>query len=101
MDCTKCGACCSTDPLCDSYVDATPQEAALIPAEHLLERGPHGWYPLRVKKDRQGHTVCVAFRGVIGYRANCSIYNNRPAMCKELEPGSEACLLHRADLGIE
>lgn len=101
MDCQRCGACCTTERGIDAHVDATPQESVLIPEEMLHKKAAHGLIPLRTKTNKQGVQVCIALDGVVGGRVRCSIYVNRPAMCKELVvPGDEICLLAREEAGV-
>jgi Fe-S-cluster containining protein len=38
---------------------------------------------------------CAALTGTIGQRVACGIYEWRPNPCRELEPGSDACLQAR------
>ena len=42
-----------------------------------------------------GCGTCVAFRGTVGERASCSIYERRPQVCRDFPPGSRHCLLAR------
>ncbi len=39
---------------------------------------------------------CVALRGVMGGAVRCSIYDRRPEICRQFEPGSGGCLEARA-----
>lgn len=43
---------------------------------------------------------CAALTGRIGQRVACGIYEWRPNPCRELEPGSDACLRARARHGL-
>ncbi len=38
---------------------------------------------------------CAALVGEIGTRAGCSVYKNRPLVCREFQPGSEDCITVR------
>lgn len=98
FDCTKCGACCVSEHDLDAYVDTEPSEAELIPAHMLLRR--FGFSSLRTKKRPRGDVVCIALRGQLGKKVRCSIYDVRPAVCRSFRPGSRACLLSRAEVGI-
>ena len=38
---------------------------------------------------------CAALRGSVLYRVSCAIYEVRPSVCREFEPGGRACLARR------
>jgi len=38
---------------------------------------------------------CAALAGEVGSRAQCSVYENRPLVCREFQPGSEDCIMAR------
>ena len=44
---------------------------------------------------------CVALTGTIGAATCCTIYEARPEVCRELQPGTEACNAARALYGLE
>lgn len=50
---------------------------------------------MRVRKGR-----CIALRGVIGEHVRCAIYEDRPRVCREFEPGNEMCLWCRKREGL-
>ena len=35
---------------------------------------------------------CIALEGALGEKVKCSIYEDRPSVCRQFEAGSEACL---------
>jgi Fe-S-cluster containining protein len=35
--------------------------------------------------------ACVAFAGELGRQCSCAIYEDRPAVCREFEVGSQLC----------
>jgi Fe-S-cluster containining protein len=43
---------------------------------------------------------CSALVGEIGSRAQCSVYENRPLVCREFQPGAEDCIMVRRRLGL-
>lgn len=43
---------------------------------------------------------CVTLRGEIGQAATCGVYEVRPAVCKNLEPGSDKCITARVEAGL-
>ncbi len=42
-----------------------------------------------------GETICVAFAGTVGAACGCSIYPNRPIVCRQFEVGSLKCRVAR------
>lgn len=38
---------------------------------------------------------CAALEGEIGCRVECSVYENRPLVCREFQAGSEDCKMVR------
>ena len=44
--------------------------------------------------------TCVALRGTLGVRVQCTIYPDRPTGCRRVVAGSERCLLARRERGV-
>jgi hypothetical protein len=55
---------------------------------------------LGTKLNGQTANVCAAFGGVVGSTCFCSIYEERPTDCRQLEVGSKACREARQRMGI-
>jgi Fe-S-cluster containining protein len=57
-----------------------------------------------VAADRSGMRCdgdrCVALAGAIGIATACTIYADRPEVCRACEPGDEACRMARARFGL-
>lgn len=89
-DCIDCGACCfSTLP---TYLRIDGDDHARLgeDAETFTHFIGHRCY-MRVEDGR-----CAALTiEPAGPRFLCSVYENRPTTCRELEPGSPACLGER------
>lgn len=50
---------------------------------------------------RRGHKgPCSALVGKIGESVSCSIYEERPKMCKTFDRGSPECLIARSEAGL-
>ena len=104
MDCTRCGACC-TNPEENrregfaAYVDVGDREALWrhpkIVTKHVT-RDAEGRAHLKLDAGQR----CTALAGRLGKRVRCEIYAFRPAPCRRVEAGSEACLRARAERGI-
>ncbi|MEQ1567020.1 MAG: YkgJ family cysteine cluster protein [Myxococcota bacterium] len=102
-ECETCGACCR------EAFDAVPVEdsdptAARRPGFVAVDAGGHRSVcrvpsPLAAYP---GRTRCAALTGdgsAAPYR--CSIYDDRPAACSELDRGGEGCLFARGRLGLD
>lgn len=85
LDCTKCGACCMG------------QLVLLMPADKvpLMMRDDRGVAQMREVCGR-----CVALRGRLGIDTTCSIYEDRPEICRVLKPGCWACIDIRNQWGL-
>lgn len=87
LDCQSCGACCvGLDVLLSA------EEAARFAAEPALVRvhsraaGPALYFMARdAATDR-----CLALQGPLS-ACRCTIYEHRPALCRELAAGSVHC----------
>lgn len=105
-DCTACGACCFGRR---DYVQVFADDVARLGTARTAElvapatgeipasvgRGPE---PIRFMKMAQGH--CSALRTEVPNRFLCAVYEDRPMLCRALEPGSAPCLEARARLGV-
>jgi Fe-S-cluster containining protein len=99
VDCLTCGACCR------EAFDAVPVETGDRTAElhpELVEVHDDGWRSLRRVPSPTGcGTRCAALTGDGGPTAfHCRIYADRPTACRELEAGSDNCLLARRRVGM-
>jgi Fe-S-cluster containining protein len=104
-DCQACGACCvQTGPFDgNAYVYLDRQEASRLRGLGLpvveaalgarcLGAAPH--------EGAGGRPACVAFGGVLGGRCGCSVYADRPSVCREFEVGGELCREARHQAGL-
>lgn len=98
LDCQTCGACCHGD---DGWVhvgaedDARVAEApALRRVVVLLRHGEHAKRSLRMVDG-----ACAALRRA-GGRVACSIYADRPQVCREVAVGSVTCRAARSARGL-
>ena len=101
--CQRCGACCATYRITLPRVD--------------LDTHPHGWVPaalttpytpttacMREHPDHPGR--CIALTGEIGQQVHCTIYEQRPAACRDFAPlaalgsGDDACDDARRHCGL-
>lgn len=43
---------------------------------------------------------CAALQGVVGNQVTCTVYAQRPAPCREVEPGDDKCNRARERYGL-
>ena len=72
-DCKRCGACCI-----DQLLPLVPDDQVPI---HMINGAVMG---------TQGGR-CIALRGRLGIDPRCSIYDQRPMVCRVFPPGSQQC----------
>jgi Fe-S-cluster containining protein len=85
LDCQVCGACCFSR--LSTYVRVRGDDHAALgdEADRLTEFDGNRCYM------RMEHGHCAALTRDAHGRFACSIYAQRPAVCRELERGSPAC----------
>jgi Fe-S-cluster containining protein len=101
-DCTSCGACCFGGR---NYVQVFSHDAARLGAARTAElvAAPVAEVPASVGRASEP----VRFLKMTGGRCNalkstgpnhfhCAVYEDRPTLCRALEPGSAPCLEARA-----
>jgi Fe-S-cluster containining protein len=104
-ECTRCGACCcnARDNQAEGsreWVVVTDEDVILASprlARRLVVVNEEGERHLRLDPDGR----CLALRGRLGVRVECSVYRERPAACRIVEAGSEECLQARRERGID
>jgi Fe-S-cluster containining protein len=102
-DCRRCGACCLTSAPAPGYVLLTDAEAERLGMMSLpVVRDAAGQLRLgTTSHDAPGGTdACVGFEGAPGFPCTCTIYEARPARCRDFEMGSEACRTARLRAGL-
>lgn len=86
FDCRTCGACCSYSREWPRFTLETDADIERIPDE-FVNGAQSG---IRCAGDR-----CSALFGKVGEETSCRIYAMRPDVCRECEPGDEACRIAR------
>jgi len=89
--CTTCGACCAHDA---SWPRFTYEDDA------ALDRLPPGLVNDTLSGMRCNGTRCAALVGTVGVETSCSIYALRPDVCRDCQPGDEACNMAREARGL-
>ncbi|MDT3735945.1 MAG: YkgJ family cysteine cluster protein [Denitratisoma sp.] len=89
-DCVACGGCCAwseTWPVLMGEGDGAGIPDDLIDVEQ--------W-----RMQSWGHR-CAALEGELGCRVRCTVYENRPLVCREFQAGSDDCHMVRRALRLE
>jgi Fe-S-cluster containining protein len=95
-DCQVCGACCVQQRPLDgsSYVWLDRQEARRMRRLGLtvVQAAPgETFLGCRAHPGAGGRPTCVAFDGVVGGACGCSVYADRPDVCRRFEVGERLC----------
>lgn len=115
-DCQSCGACCQTSrplgsrvarqqfglPTTDTWANCTTDDVKRMSRRVRLklvsivdsEGGRNQAIPLR------DDGTCIFLRGNVAEHVKCSIYDERPTICRRFESGSEFCIAARRDMGL-
>jgi Fe-S-cluster containining protein len=105
-DCMACGACCFGQR---DYVQVFADDAARLGAIRTAElvAPALGEIPASIGREsepkrfmRMIHGRCIALRTGVQNRFLCSVYEDRPMLCRALEPGSAPCLEARARMRV-
>ena len=101
FDCCACGACCCLGfdvLLTDSEAERSEADPRLAKLTWLY-RSSAGLTARFLRKDeRTGH--CIALTGALG-NVRCSIYAERPNLCRVFEVACPDCLDARAKMGVK
>ena len=103
FECTSCGRCCVSPegvymavPLKEEDIEATPLHILSMMTRPDLVYGR-----LTNNKKHPDGVACVAFRGRVGKKCGCAIYEFRPWNCRHFHPGSRCLefLKQREEIG--
>lgn len=77
--CMRCGACCACFPVLISHDEVDDSEDGCVPSEMVvvLENGQNA---MKGTVDR--NVRCAALTGDVSCSVRCSIYENRPMVCR-------------------
>jgi len=90
LSCTSCGACCTNpDP---KWVEVTNSDAEHISPD-MLQQGDILPYAMKMTDG-----ICCALEGILGAEVRCSIYPNRPTICRVVQIGDHICNQSRTGL---
>lgn len=101
LDCQSCGACCEHGGEVTVMIETDKRVPAYMTrsVRRMMGYASYDHYDRRRMARADG--VCIALRGQVGAECACKIYDRRPAICHEFEPGSDACLHSRSQAGIK
>jgi Fe-S-cluster containining protein len=92
-DCVACGRCCHHGPSTVTLLEADEARMGPERLERLTVLHPRPPYFRFIVNDGE---ACGALDRTVPGHYPCSIYDVRPSGCREVEPGSPACLEARA-----
>lgn len=90
-DCRTCGACCSFSAEWPRFTLEADEALAQLPSEFVDSR----LHRMRCHGDR-----CSALSGTVGVSTSCRVYDRRPDVCRECEPGDDACEIARRHFNL-
>lgn len=104
-DCVSCGACCynpndNRELGFIDYVEIEPSDRVMKKRD-LVRRLVVLDDDLIPHMRLNHHHRCVALTGRLGVKVGCSIYHDRPAMCRSFSAGSKKCKELRRERGID
>ena len=89
--CQSCGACCAYDREWPRFTIEDDEDIAHLPP-HLVAADGSG---MRWTGDR-----CAALSGEVGAHVACTVYADRPDVCRACVEGDDACNMARARHGF-
>jgi Fe-S-cluster containining protein len=98
-DCLTCGACCQSF-LCVGVRPSDDVDTDFC-WDITVETSEGDIVVDRYLRRSEEMLACAAFEGNIGEKVACTIYETRPAMCRDFEAGSDRCHALRRAYGIE
>lgn len=101
-DCRDCGACCVAPSGARIVAAVTPEDLVRLEPEDVtrLTTDADGNPGTSAMTNGQGLTVCAFLTGNVGGEASCSIYERRPARCRDLANGRCSCRVERQRSGL-
>jgi len=98
--CLRCGACCAFFRVAFHWSEAEGATGGKVPLALTEKLDPHR---LAMRATPTAKPRCIALVGVVGEATHCSIYEQRPSVCREVVPswefGAVSSQCDRARLG--
>lgn len=101
--CLACGACCAHFRVSFYWAESEPFLGGNVPVALTTRLTPHRAAMLGTDC---ANPRCAALEGAVGGQVRCTIYENRPSPCRELDPSwlhgeaSEKCDAARRAHGL-
>ena len=92
--CLACGACCMSFRVSFYWAEA---DARGLPAVLTEQLTPFHACMAGTNRERPR---CIALLGAAGGPTACSVYDRRPAPCREVQPGDDKCGRARSRHGL-
>lgn len=89
--CNTCGACCA-------YSADWPRFT--LESDEAIARLPQALVSSRMTGMQCVGSRCSALAGEVGAATSCTVYALRPLVCRECQPGDEACTIARRHFGL-
>jgi Fe-S-cluster containining protein len=104
-DCLTCGACCASPFEGGGYIRLDREEEVRLgrlglPVFEIISDPEDRLAMLGTRRNGEDVCVCIALTGTVGRRVSCSIYEARPALCRQFEAGSPECHDARRAFGM-
>ncbi|NNE66906.1 MAG: YkgJ family cysteine cluster protein [Pyrinomonadaceae bacterium] len=97
-DCKTCGACCAAFVVVDAENSSITSEK-LWAVDSISDNGERA--TKSILRRREPDFACAGLAGEVGDEVSCTVYDNRPSMCRKFEAGSDRCHAVRRAYGIE
>jgi uncharacterized protein len=91
FDCQSCGACCAFSAEWPRFSTESDEALDRLPAELVADD---------LSGMRCDGARCMALVGRVGEWTGCSVYEDRPDVCRACVPGGEDCAMARAAWGL-
>lgn len=101
--CLTCGACCAYYAVTFYWAEADDTDGGTVPAGLTAQHGP---FQRVMRRTESPSARCVALEGEVGGCVRCTIYTQRPSVCRDFEYSwqsgkpSELCDRARAAHGL-
>lgn len=92
--CISCGACCAHFRVSFYWAESEAKGLAVELTEQI-----NSFFSC-MKGTNQAAPRCAALSGEIGEQVACSVYEQRPEACKEVQSGDEKCNIARLRHGL-
>lgn len=89
--CQGCGACCAYSRDWPRFTTEDDADIDRLPLALIAEDG----CGMRWDGDR-----CAALSGEVGLWTACTVYEDRPEVCRACQPGDDACAMARRRYGL-